>query len=188
MNIVTLTSSGRVIVRPDTTWEKDGEDLFVPDFVSRLGWTPVEFARISKPGRSIAVKFASRYFESVGYGVLLYPEDLIDGSEEGYACASCLDHTSFLPGTLMDKSGCAAAGFSVIRGEEEIFRSGGESEGRMEAAISEASRFCYLRTGDLLAIELQARLPLCSREDGRCAVRCTTGGESRRDAQFEIIF
>ncbi len=188
MNIVTLTSSRRVIVRPDTTWEKDGEDFFVPDFVSRLSWTPVVFARISKPGRSIGERFASRYFDRFGYGVLLYPEDLIDGSEEGYACASCLDHTSFLPGTLMDKSGCAAAGFSVLRGEEEIFRIAGESGGRMEAAISEASRFCYLRTGDLLAMELQARTPLCSREDGRCAVHCMIGGECRSDAQFEIIF
>ncbi len=186
MNIVVLTYSGKVTVRPDTTWEKDGEDFYVPDFVDRLGWTPVVFARVTRPGRSIGARFAGRYFESTGHGVLLYPEDLMDGSEEGYACASCLDHTSFLPGTLLPKTACAD--FSVRRGEEEIFRCEGTPAGRLEEAISEVSRFCYLRTGDLVAIEMQARRPLCTRDDGGCRITCLEAGEGRSDAAFDIVF
>lgn len=186
MNIVTLTSSGKVVVRPDTTWEKDGEDFYVPDFVSRLSWTPVVFARMTRPGRSIGERFAGRYFESIGHGVLLYPEDLIDGSPEGFACASCLDHTSFLPGTTRPKQD--SAGFTVRRDGEEIFRHEGTGPGKIEASISEVSRYCYLRTGDLVAVELQARSPLCRREDGRCTVMCIEGGECAGDAKFDIIF
>ena len=59
MNIPVITVSGKVIVRPDTTWERDNEDLYLPDFVNSLSWTPVFFARVSKPGRWIGPAFAS---------------------------------------------------------------------------------------------------------------------------------
>ena len=96
MNIVVFSSDSNVFVRPDTTWERDNEDLYVPEFINTLSWTPVLFARISKPGRSISSKFASRYYDGIGYGVLLYPEDLISKGPEGFASACCVDHTSFL--------------------------------------------------------------------------------------------
>ena len=80
MNIVVVNSSSRVFVRPDTTWERDNEDLYVPEFIGSLAWTPVLFARISKPGRSIGARFGTRYYDLIGAGINLYPEDLMDGS------------------------------------------------------------------------------------------------------------
>ena len=97
MNVVVLTSVGNVVVRPDTTWERDNEDFYVPSFIDSLKYSPVLFARVCKPGRSIGEKFASRYFDAVGYGVLLYPTELLAIKEQGWAAASCLDHTTFLP-------------------------------------------------------------------------------------------
>ena len=99
MNIVVKTASGRIITRPSTTLEKNNSDLYVPDFVDSLSYTPVMFARICGSARSIGVKFAGRYYDSINYGVLLYPDNLLQG-KEGFACASCLDHTSFLPAPL----------------------------------------------------------------------------------------
>ena len=100
MNIIVKTSSGHITVRPDTTWEKDNEDFYPPEFVDELTYSPVLFARILKPGRSVGRKFASRYYDSIGFGVLLYPENMLDGTPEGYAQAICLDHTSFLPSPM----------------------------------------------------------------------------------------
>ena len=188
MNIVVLTFSGKVVVRPDTTWEKDGEDFFVPDFVSRLSWTPVVYSRLTKPGRSIAARFAGRYFESLGFGTLLYPEDFIDGSPEGFARACCLDHTSFLPGTMFSKSGCEDVRFSTSRDGQEIFACGCPATDDIEAAIAETSRFCYLRTGDLVAVELQARSLLCRREDGQCRICGKVEETGTQDGTFNIIF
>lgn len=185
MNIVVLTAGRRVVVRPDTTWEKDSEDLYVPDFVNRLSWSPVLFTRVSKPGRSIGLKFAGRYFQTYSYGVLLYPEDLIDGSQEGYACACCLDHTSFLPGEMFDKS-ASGAGFTLLRDGEELFRHDGASIPAMEESIAEVSRFCYLRTGDLVATELRPREPLCTRDNGTCRLEGISG--EGRILDFNIIF
>ena len=185
MNIVVLTAGRRVVVRPDTTWEKDSEDLYVPDFVGRLSWSPVLFTRVAKPGRSIGLRFAGRYFQTYSYGVLLYPEDLIDGTQEGYACACCLDHTSFLPGEMFDKS-ASGAGFTLLRDGEEIFRCGEASVPAMEENIAEVSRFCYLRTGDLVATELRPREPLCTREGGQCRLEGISGDV--RLCDFKIVF
>lgn len=62
MNIIVKTSSGHITVRPDTTWEKDNEDFYPPEFVDELTYSPVLFARILKPGRSVGRKFASSIF------------------------------------------------------------------------------------------------------------------------------
>ena len=100
MNIVVLNAAGHTVVRPDTTLKKSSDDFYAPDFINRVSWSPVLFARISKPGKYIAAKFASRHYDCINYGMLLYPEDFIDGGEDGYARACCFDHTSFLPSPM----------------------------------------------------------------------------------------
>jgi len=184
MNIVLQTSEGKVIVRPDTTWERDNEDLFVPEFVDNLSYTPVLFARISKPGRSIAVEFARRYFDGLGYGVLLYPDELFDGSDAGLACASCMDHTSFLPFPLEPPA--TLSGRFELSCNAVSFSCGGITLSVIEDAIARVSRLVYLRIGDLVAIELQQRVPLCSRNDGTIEVTGTSAG--RRTIDFRIVF
>lgn len=166
MNIIIKTFGGHIIVRPDTTWEKDNEDLYLPDEISSISFTPVLFARITKPGRSVGLKFTPRYFDTFAYGVLLYPDDLEDGSPEGFACASCLDHTSFLPGETAPKSGIVNTEFRLFRNGAEIFSCTGGDISMIEKAIEEATRRIYIRTGDLIAIELQSRRPLMTRKEG----------------------
>lgn len=167
MNILVKTAGGHVIVRPDTSWERDNEDVFLPEFVQNVSWAPVFFARVCKPGRSVSSNFADRYFDGIGYGVLLYPENLIDGSEEGYACASCLDHTSFLPFPVYNKItlGRESNIFELKKDGKRIFScSSADGQDMMEQAIEEITKFCYIRTGDIIAIELAARSELIARK------------------------
>lgn len=187
MNIVVRTESGKYIVRPDTTWERDNEDVFIPEFVNGVSFSPVFFARISKPGRSVGEQFADRYFDGVGFGVLLYPEDMIDGSPEGFACASCLDHTSFLPFPVKGKEALDGpdSAFLLEAGGKEVFRSGGVDASMIRKAIAEATRFIYIRTGDLVAIELAPRKALISRPEKEICVKGEWNGE--RTVDFKII-
>lgn len=172
MNILVRTAGGRTVVRPDTTWERDNEDLFLPEFVDKVTYAPVFFARVSKPGRSVSSRFADRYYDAIGFGVLLYPEDLLDGSEEGFACASCLDHTSFLPYPLFNKITLGREGnvFELFKGGDSVFSFNGATATMVENAIEEVTKYCYIRVGDLIAIEIQERRPLCSRIDGKASV------------------
>ena len=190
MNIIVRTAEGKYIVRPDTTWERDNEDIYIPEFVNRISWTPVLFARVSKPGRSVGEEFAERYYDGIGYGVLLYPDDMFDGSESGLACASCLDHTSFLPfpvynkvtldrpenvfelsfavtepaGMTAEKDVCSGHS-DKLNHSQTIFSHAGASSEAIRKAIAGATRYIYIRTGDIIAIELQPRKPLCAREN-----------------------
>ena len=188
MNIPVITANGKVIVRPDTTWERDNEDVYLPEFVDSLSWTPVFFARVSKPGRSIGEKFASRYYDAIGYGVLLYPENLIDGSEEGFACACCLDKTSFLPFPLYNPVTLGVPGNEFVLSSEdrELFRSSAGSRELAEQALVKASSYCYLRVGDIVAVELQPRAKLCTRTDGSVRVKGTWCENPTVD--FQVIF
>ena len=201
MNIVVRTAEGKYIVRPDTTWERDNEDIYIPEFVDRISWTPVLFARISKPGRSVGEDFAERYYDGIGYGVLLYPEDMCDGSEAGFACASCLDHTSFLPFPIYNKVTLDRPGnvFELRFSSDGdsagslIFSHSNASSAEIRKAIAEATRYIYIRTGDIIAIELQPRKPLCSRTAangftacGRAGLKAAFCGNETID--FDIIF
>ncbi len=167
MNIVVLTAAGNVTVRPDTTWEKDNEDFYVPETVNSLKFSPVLFARISKPGRSIGEKFASRYFDAIGYGMFLYPAELLSIPEQGWACASCMDHTSFLPHPLFNPITLSVDqnSFELKKNSEKIFLHQADSIQRIEQAISRLSSTCYLRTGDFVAIELDSPKDLADRKD-----------------------
>ena len=186
MNIIVKTSDGGLMVRPDTTWEKDNEDFFPPEFVERLTYTPVLFARISKPGRSVGIQFADRYFDSVGFGVLLYPENLIGEKETGLCEATMIDHTSFLPCPTFDKAALAQEDNSFIlrRNGETIYQYEGGNVSMIKEALSQATRYIFIRTGDLIAIELEGRKPVCGKEGA--SISATWGGKSILD--FNIVF
>lgn len=174
-------------MRPDTTWEKDNEDFYPPEFVDELTYSPVLFARILKPGRSVGRKFASRYYDSVGFGVLLYPENMLDGTPEGYAQAICLDHTSFLPTPMFQPQRLEEDGrFSLFRNEVELFTFDRPSLNMIEDALVEATKLLYIRTGDLIAVELSDRKPLTNRTDS--VTHITGTFEQDKVLDFQIIF
>lgn len=157
MNIIVKTyDGGRICCRPDTSWEREDKDLYVPDSINGYMWTPVLFARISKAGKCIGLKYAPRYYDAVNYGMLLYPSDMLDGSPYGIAAASCADHTSVLPfpmyNTVTLDGGTNV--YSVLKDGIEIFRTQEGSRKIIEKALSKASAIVSLRIGDILAIEL----------------------------------
>ncbi|MBQ0077767.1 MAG: hypothetical protein KBS55_03935 [Bacteroidales bacterium] len=173
MNIALRTYSGHCIVRPDTTWERDNEDAFLPEFVDEVSLAPVLFVRVSRAGRSVAAKFAERYYDSIGYGALLYPENLISGSPEGFAEASCLDHTSFLPFPMYNRVTLGREGniFQLTRNAEPIFECSAHEPSFIEQAIEDITKHIYIRTGDLIAIELAPRKSVCCRGGEQCHIR-----------------
>ena len=133
MNIIVKPhGSDLCYCRPDTTWEREDKDFYVPDGVTEIHWAPVIFVRISKAGKCINPKFVSRYYDSYNYGTLLYCRP-----ENGDSLISCADHTSLLPSPS-------------LKGEEL------NDDERMlvEDAICKASKLISVRIGDYVAVEL----------------------------------
>lgn len=182
MNIIVKTAEGGIVARPDTTWEKDNEDFFPPDFIDTLSLSPIVFARICKPGRSIGRPFTGRYYDSVNYGCLLYPEDMASAGGERFAESLCIDHTSFLPSPM---PGVSAADegeiFSIMKDGQEVFAGSIGNTGVIGDAICEVSTRMYLRTGDLVAVELAPRRLICSRSGGNFRLEGRLGSRSVLD-------
>ena len=195
MNIIVKTHEGRCYCRPDTTWEREDKDLFSPDYVNSFLYTPVLFARICKAGKYVGRKFAGRYYDSAGYGILLYAGDLFDASPLSYASASCLDHTSVLQFPTCDIQAPGKDGntFKVYKDNLEIFSTSEESHCRIEDAISETSAIVSLRIGDMIAVELagpallgRRNSPETGEAGGKNEIRGTFRGNDLFN--FRIIF
>ena len=80
--------------RPDTTWERENKDFYAPDCIDGINWAPIIFVRISKAGKCIGEKFASRYYDAFNFGALMYC------NQGETAFTSCVDHSSLLPAPL----------------------------------------------------------------------------------------
>ena len=171
MNIVVKPyGSDMCYCRPDTTWERENRDLYSPDCVNAWNWTPVVFARVSKAGKCISPKFASRYYDSLNFGALLY----IGGAD--VASGSCVDHTSILPLPLYNPAVFETEGnrFEVTKNGEVIFSS--EITGLIQAAeeaICKASQLTSLRIGDYVAVELAPASLLAEKTEGSLSFKAT---------------
>lgn len=174
MNIIVKTYGREAYYcRPDTTWERENKDLFAPDAVGGYLYAPVLFARICKAGKCVGRKFAGRYYDSIGYGLLLYIADFLDGTQSALARASASDHTSFLPFPMFNRV-TLESGENVFRlyaGEKMIFSTSEGSAELIEDALTGASELISLRIGDFIAVELAAAESLICRKDGEVAIK-----------------
>ena len=169
MNIIVKPQgSDLCYCRPDTTWERENRDFYVPDSVDSLYWAPVIFARVSKAGKCINPKFASRYYDAFNFGMLMYTGD------DAVAFTSCADHTSILPSPLYNAVVTEGEDnvYHVEKGGEAIFSIRPDKEA-VEEAICRASRLTSVRIGDFVAVELDDRKLLAARKDGEACIKGT---------------
>ncbi len=185
MNITVQTFGGTICCRPDTTWERENRDFFSPGCVSSIHWSPVVFARISKAGKCVGEKFASRYYDAMGFGMLMYIGDFLPD----IASSSCADHTTILPFPLYNTI--------VFDNPDNVFSVNADgallcscgTEGcrkAIEEAICKSSVLTSVRTGDIIAVELAAPSLLSSRNDKEKAVAATFCDNDLFD--FKIIW
>ncbi len=186
MNIIVRTYSGKICFRPDTSWKERDDAAYLPEFVNSVSASPALFVRICKAGRFVSSKFARRYYDSFAYGMFLYPDDLLNDGPEGFACASCLDHSTFVSYPLRDVGALAERGLRVCRDGEEFFACPPPPESVIDSCLEFASSRCYLRTGDFLAIELGPIRPLCARDEAECQVCAYCGDNLIFD--FKTVF
>lgn len=169
MNIIIKPyGSDSCYCRPDTTWERENKDFYVPDNVRTLHWAPIVFARVSKAGKCINPKFASRYYDAFNFGLLIYTD------EENIAFSSCADHSSLLPLPLYNP--VVAEGednlYKVMKNGEEIFCTRPDKS-LIEEAICKASQRTSVRIGDFVAAELDNLKPLAEQPEGEVQVKAS---------------
>lgn len=177
MNIIARPyGSEMCYCRPDTTWQKEDRDFYSPNGIESISWAPVLFARISKAGKCVSAKFASRYYDALNFGALLYchlrhPEErnlFRHPEKRSDVRISCVDHSSILPFPLYNPVVMENEEneFVVKKNGETLFCCKASGVKAIEDAICQASQFTSLRIGDMIAVELTPLQPLATRDEG----------------------
>lgn len=163
MNIAVLSYDGILMCRPDTSRDHNGEDLHMDLKYGPLSFAPAMFCRIDRPAKCADLKFAPRHYSQAGFGLLIYPEDVI--AQEGLSPALVFDHTSYLPSEMYEKQLLCGEGlFKLWKDSAQIYKSGETSTDCLDKALVKVTSRMLLRTGDLLVYELSEKMPLCDAE------------------------
>lgn len=83
MNLIVVRPDGSFYARPDTTLVRGARDFYLPDDLSRVEVRPCRWIRILKSAKAVQERFAERYYDAVGTGLLLYGDgevSLLDAS------------------------------------------------------------------------------------------------------------
>ena len=144
LNIITVPYGSKgFYVRPGTSLNRDSNDYFCPDGVNELAAAVFIYARATKAGKSVAAKFAPRYYTSIGTGIHLYaPALATDDSPQSWWVSRSLDNSTFL---LDDEVAAEDIPAEIIE--------------KINAAFEAASKYVSFRTGDYIAVEIEELPP-----------------------------
>lgn len=137
------TSPWEMVLKGDSCLLNGRKPMFVPDWTRELGVTECIILRVSRLGKEIAPKFASRYYDAVAPGMDFVA---LDKLREAQAAGR-----PWTPALAFDYS--LAIG-EWMEGVKEL-KSEGVKEWLLtpEEAIAEASRVMTIRQGDLIYIQ-----------------------------------
>lgn len=163
MNFLVYSTDGRASVRPDSSRCKDNGDYYVPDGIRELSYTAVVYARMCRSGKAVGAEFASRYYDAVGMGILIYPD-----GETIFDKTSLLPMPLYNPITLEQESNV----FKATKDGAQLFSfTTVGMKAAIENAIVGCSRNTTIRKGDFVIAELSAQQILCDSKDGGCSLK-----------------
>lgn len=141
--------------KPDNTLVKGGADYFMPDIVDRIFVSAAFVVRINKAVKYTTSDFAGRYYSEFGFGCILNPSEIVKSRtplSSGLALA--MDHTAYVTDKYADKKGLSGE-LSFCFGKKELRITMSEDYLKIaDNAIERVSRYCSLKSGDLIFIEL----------------------------------
>ena len=144
-----------IFMKPDSAIIKNGKHFYVPDFMGRIDYEAELVVRIGKLGKSIPARFAYRYYDAVTVGIDFTARDmqrrLIEAGEpwdlsKGFDGSATLG--DFRPVEGLDMRNID---FSLTI-DDKVVQSANSSQMlfSVDEIIAYISRFCTLKTGDLI--------------------------------------
>ena len=156
-----------MVLKGDSCLLNGRKPFFMPEWTKELGVTECMILRVSRLGKEIAPKFASRYYDAVAPGADFIAIDLAREAQAAgrpWTEALAFDY-SLAIGEWMNNDEMSAT--LLLNGELII---------SPEEAISRASKVMTIRQGDLIYIQLrQAPRPVSKEE----IIRVEIDGEEK---------
>ncbi|MBQ8336274.1 MAG: fumarylacetoacetate hydrolase family protein [Bacteroidaceae bacterium] len=152
---VSKPAAPMIFMKPDSAIIKNGKHFYVPDFLGRVDYEAEIVVRINKLGKSIPARFAHRYYDAVTVGIDFTARDMQRGFIErgepwelskGFDGSAVLGE--FRPVESLDVNNIA---FSLAIDGQTV-QQGNTSQMlfSVDEIIAFISRFCTLKTGDLI--------------------------------------
>lgn len=145
-----------IFMKPDTALLRDNMPFYVPDWAERFDYETELVFRISRLGRHIEERFASRYYDAVGLGIDFTARDLQDSLRakgQPWEICKAFDYSAaiskFIP--LSELPPVSDLTFSLkVNGEERQVGKAGNMIHSVDKVVAYVSRFFSLRIGDLI--------------------------------------
>lgn len=144
-----------IFMKPDSAIIKNGKHFYVPDFLGRVDYEAEIVVRINKLGKSIPARFAHRYYDAITVGIDFTARDMQRGLIErgepwdlskGFDGSAVLGE--FQPVGRFDINN---VDFSLAI-DDNVVQQANTSQMyfSVDEIIAYVSRFCTLKTGDLI--------------------------------------
>jgi len=156
MHHTLLQSEPVIFMKPDSSLLKNGKPFFIPDFSSDLQYETEVVVRIDKLGKNIDEQFACRYYNEVTVGIDFTARDLQSALRKrmfpwelckGFDGAAVIG--DFIP--LAEVGAIQAIPFHLdIDGKTVQEGCTADMLFSVDRIIAFVSRFCTLKTGDLI--------------------------------------
>ena len=185
MKIVGITyydGSASVVLKSDSSLLVNRKPLFVPDWLHELQALPCWVLRVSRLGKCIAPRFASRYYDAVAAGVDFFSADkLREALAEGRPWTEAVAFENSLAVGEMEEVGSKKleVRWELRRGDEMIEQMTWAPEGMQDAldqAVARVSDLLTIRQGDLIYVAMNTRPWQLQQED---ILRCTNDEQER---------
>ena len=144
-----------IFMKPDSAIIKNGKHFYVPDFMGCIEYEAEIVVRINKLGKSIPARFAHRYYDAITVGIDFTARDL---QRELIAAGAPWEMSKGFDGSAVlgdfrpiERFDINNIDFSLTI-NDEVVQSANSSQMlfSVDEVIAYVSRFCTLKTGDLI--------------------------------------
>ena len=145
-----------IFCKPDSALLKENKDFYIPDFSNQVDYELEVVVRINKLGKSVAEKFAPRYYTQVALGIDFTARDMQNEARQtGAPWDLCKGFDgSAVVSEFRDLENIGAINnlnFRLeINGETVQFANTGEMIFSVDKIINYVSQFYTLKIGDLI--------------------------------------
>lgn len=163
--------SPEMVLKGDSCLLNGRKPMFIPDWTNELGVTDCMILRVSRLGKEIAPKFASRYYDAVAPGADFIALDIArEAQSNGRPWTKAIDFDySLAVGEWME-----IGDWKLEIGDWKLVN--GEWLMTPEEAVAEASKVMTIRQGDLIYIQAKQAPKVVHKEEVICK---QIGGEEK---------
>ena len=153
--IVEKPSVPMIFMKPDSAIIKNGKHFYVPDFLGRVDYEAEVVVRINRLGKSIPARFAHRYYDAITVGIDFTARDM---QRNFIAAGAPWELSKGFDGSAVlgefrpvEKYDIDNVQFSLSI-DDNVVQSATTAQMlfKVDEIIAYISRFCTLKTGDLV--------------------------------------